>query len=103
MVARGVPVVWYSSIISLFQKSSEVTQSTELHPLLQLESKKTNLNTSITKHLLNETNKSMVMATRNMPEFENEAQTDLYCIRRELALVGQTQFIQSLEEGWGWW
>src|SRR5436309_2084863 len=41
----------------------------------------------------------MVMATRNMPEFENEAQTDLYCDRRELALVGQTQFIQSLEEG----
>src|SRR5436190_23322363 len=42
----------------------------------------------------------MVMATRNMPEFENEAQTDLYCIHRELALVGQTQFIQSLEEGY---
>src|SRR5436190_22595444 len=40
----------------------------------------------------------MVMATRNMPEFENEAQTDLYSVRRELALVGQTQFIQSLEE-----
>src|SRR5437762_11827552 len=58
------------------------------------------LNTSITKPLLNETNKSMVMATRNMPEFENEAQTDLYCVRRELALVGQTQFIQSLEEGY---
>ena len=35
-----------------------------------------------------------------MPEFENEAQTDLYCVRRELALVGQTQFIQSLEEGY---
>ena len=59
-----------------------------------------NLNTSITKPLLNETNKSMVMATRNMPEFENEAQTDLYCVRRELALVGQTQFTQSLEEGY---
>jgi len=42
----------------------------------------------------------MVMATRNMPEFENEAQTDLYCVRRELALVGRTQFIQSLEEGY---
>src|SRR5436305_1385799 len=42
----------------------------------------------------------MVMATRNMPEFENEAQTDLYSVRRELALVGQTQFIQSLEEGY---
>src|SRR5205814_4880238 len=42
----------------------------------------------------------MVMATRNMPEFENEAQTDLYYIYRELALVGQTQFIQSLEEGY---
>src|SRR5204862_8298631 len=42
----------------------------------------------------------MVMATRNMPEFENEAQTDLYCVRRELALVGQTQFIQSLEESY---
>src|SRR5437762_6484844 len=41
----------------------------------------------------------MVMATRSMPEFENEAQTDLYSVRRELALVGQTQFIQSLEEG----
>src|SRR5205814_10111385 len=54
----------------------------------------------ITKHLLNETNKSMVMATRNMPEFENEVQTDLYCAHRELALVGQTQFIQSLEEGY---
>src|SRR5437762_3140016 len=42
----------------------------------------------------------MVMATRSMPEFENEAQTDLYSVRRELALVGQTQFIQSLEEGY---
>src|SRR5438477_11138297 len=42
----------------------------------------------------------MVMATRSMPEFENESQTDLYCVRRELALVGQTQFIQSLEEGY---
>src|SRR5436190_23552010 len=41
----------------------------------------------------------MVMSTRNTPEFENETQTDLYCVRRELALVGQTQFIQSLEEG----
>ena len=40
------------------------------------------------------------MATRNMPEFENEAQMDLYCVRRELALVEQTQFIQSLEEGY---
>ena len=40
------------------------------------------------------------MATRNMPEFENEAQMDLYCVRREFALVGQTQFIQSLEEGY---
>ena len=35
-----------------------------------------------------------------MPEFENESQTDLYSVRRELALVGQTQFIQSLEEGY---
>src|SRR6266480_5404666 len=42
----------------------------------------------------------MVMATRSMPEFENESQTDLYSVRRELALVGQTQFIQSLEEGY---
>src|SRR5438552_1484764 len=42
----------------------------------------------------------MVMATRSMPEFENEAQTDLYSVRRELALVGQTQFIQSLEESY---
>ena len=40
------------------------------------------------------------MATRSMPEFENESQTDLYSVRRELALVGQTQFIQSLEEGY---
>src|SRR5438045_1637623 len=40
------------------------------------------------------------MTIRNMPEFENEAQMDLYCVRREFALVGQTQFIQSLEEGY---
>src|SRR5437667_6140659 len=42
----------------------------------------------------------MIMATRSMPEFENESQTDLYSVRRELALVGQTQFIQSLEESY---
>ena len=48
--------------------------------------------------LLNETNKSTVIAIRNMPEFENKAQTDLYCVCRELALVGKTQFIQGLEE-----
>ena len=39
----------------------------------------------------------MVMAIRNMPEFENKAQTDLYCVCRELALIRQTQFIHYME------
>ena len=42
----------------------------------------------------------MIMEIGNTPEFENKAQTDLYYVCRVLALVGQTPFIQSLEEGY---
>ena len=45
--------------------------------------------------LLNETNKSMVMATRSISKFKNEAQMDLYNVHRNFALIEQTIRLSS--------